>query len=148
MNAAPTWCHHRPACKQDQGRGLRAEQYRCEHALGLVFQGRDRGDDRGRVRYRDAEDPIWGGAPITFPRIQGADAGPIVDLDLRTLYLRDLTFHGSTVLPPPIFCDLVGYIERGEIVPMLSQTYPLARLHEAQQAFIDKQHAGNIAVMP
>ena len=27
----------------------------------------------------------------------GAIAGPMVELDLRTLYLRDLTFTGSTV---------------------------------------------------
>ena len=78
----------------------------------------------------------------------GAIAGPMVELDLRTLYLRDLTFHGSTVLPPHIFRDLVGYIERGEIVPMLAETFPLENLREAQQAFIDKKHTGNIAVVP
>ena len=78
----------------------------------------------------------------------GAIAGPMVDLDLRTLYLRDLTFHGSTVQPPHIFRDLVGYIERGEIVPMLAETFPLENLREAQQAFIDKKHTGNIAVVP
>ncbi len=78
----------------------------------------------------------------------GAIAGPIVPLDLRTLYLRDLTFTGSTVIPPHIFTDLVGYIERGEIKPMLAATYPLKELHAAQQAFIDKKHTGNIVVTP
>jgi len=76
----------------------------------------------------------------------GAIAGPLVELDLRTFYLRDLTFTGSTVVPPNIFADLVGYIERSEIKPLLAATYPLAKLHDAQQAFIDKQHAGNIVV--
>lgn len=76
----------------------------------------------------------------------GAIAGPIVELDLRTFYLRDLTFSGSTVIPPNIFNDLVGYINRGEIKPMLAAQYPLAELHAAQTAFIDKQHTGNIAV--
>ena len=78
----------------------------------------------------------------------GAIAGPIVDLDLRTLYLRDLTFTGSTVVPPHVFTDLVGYIERSEIRPLLAATYPLAELRAAQQAFIDKKHIGNIAVVP
>ncbi len=78
----------------------------------------------------------------------GAIAGPIVSLDLRTLYLRDLTFTGSTVLPPHVFRDLVSYIEAGEIRPMLAATYPLAELHAAQQAFIDKKHTGNIVVIP
>ncbi len=78
----------------------------------------------------------------------GAIAGPIVDLDLRTLYLRDLTFTGSTVIPPHIFQDLVRYIEAGEIKPLLAATYPLAELRTAQQVFIDKVHVGNIVVVP
>jgi len=76
----------------------------------------------------------------------GAIAGPIVELDLRTFYLRDLTFTGSTVIPPKIFSDLVGYIERGEVQPMLAASFPLEELHQAQQTFIDKQHTGNIVV--
>jgi len=76
----------------------------------------------------------------------GAIAGPIVNFDLRTCYLNDLTFTGSTVVPPHIFRDLIGFIERGEVKPLLAKTWPLAELHLAQQAFIDKQHVGNIAV--
>ncbi len=78
----------------------------------------------------------------------GAIAGPMVTLDLRTFYLRDLTFTGSTVIPTHIFGDLVGYIERGEVKPVLSATYPLSDLRDAQQAFIDKRHVGNIVVTP
>jgi len=76
----------------------------------------------------------------------GAIAGPIVDLDLRTLYLRDLTFKGNTVTTLNVFPDLVGYIERGEIKPALAASYPLSELHAAQLAFIDKKHVGNIVV--
>jgi len=76
----------------------------------------------------------------------GAIAGPIVDLDLRTFYLNDLTFTGSTVVMPEIFTDVVNYISRGEIKPLLAQTYPLAELKSAQEAFIAKKHTGNIAV--
>ncbi|QMU58295.1 MAG: zinc-binding dehydrogenase [Boseongicola sp.] len=76
----------------------------------------------------------------------GAIAGPIVELDLRTLYLRDLTFTGSTVVPTHIFTDLVSYIERGEIKPIVAASYPLDQLATAQQAFIDKAHIGNIVV--
>ena len=76
----------------------------------------------------------------------GAIAGPMVELDLRTFYLRDLTFTGSTVLEPHVFTDLVGYIERGEVRPLLAATWPLAELREAQQAFIDKRHVGNLVV--
>lgn len=76
----------------------------------------------------------------------GAIAGPMVDFDLRTFYLRDLTFTGATIVPPGTFADLVGYIERGEIKPVLAGVFDLSDLHAAQQAFIDKQHIGNIVV--
>jgi len=76
----------------------------------------------------------------------GAIAGPIVDLDLRTMYLNDLSFFGNTIFQPNIFPNLVKYIEAGEIVPMLAATYPLKEFHAAQQAFIDKKHTGNIVV--
>lgn len=76
----------------------------------------------------------------------GAIAGPVVDFDLRTFYLHDLTFTGSTVTSTQVFPDLVGYIERGEVEPLLAGTYPLEKLHEAQTAFIEKRHVGNIVV--
>ena len=76
----------------------------------------------------------------------GAVAGPRVEMDLRDLYLCDLTFTGVTVTPPGVFADLVRYIEAGDIRPLLAAAYPLERLREAQQAFIDKRHVGNIVV--
>ena len=41
-----------------------------------------------------------------------------------------------------------GYIERGEIKPILAATYRLEELRDAQRAFIAKQHTGNIVVTP
>lgn len=78
----------------------------------------------------------------------GAIAGPIVEFDLRTFYLRDLTFTGSTVIDPQVMRNLVKYIEAGEIRPALAATFPLEELREAQAAFIAKQHTGNIVVTP
>jgi len=78
----------------------------------------------------------------------GAIAGPMVELDLRTFYLRDLTFAGSTVITPEVMPNLIRYIEQGEIKPALAATYPLDQLREAQAAFIAKTHTGNIVVTP
>ena len=77
----------------------------------------------------------------------GAIAGPMVEMDLRTFYLRDLTFTGATVVPPGVFANLIPYIESGELKPILAETFPLSKLHQAQQAFIDKKHIGNIVVI-
>jgi NADPH:quinone reductase-like Zn-dependent oxidoreductase len=76
----------------------------------------------------------------------GAIAGPLVDLDLRTLYLRDLTLFGATVPPVGAFHDLVALIERGVVRPLLAATYPLERFVEGQEAFMAKRHVGNIVV--
>ena len=78
----------------------------------------------------------------------GAIAGPMVDFDLRTFYLRDLTFTGATIVPVGLFAKLVSYIEKGEIKPLLAASFPLSELHEAQRAFIAKSHIGNIVVTP
>ena len=78
----------------------------------------------------------------------GAIAGPMVTLDLRTLYLRDLTFTGSTVIDLEVMPTLVRYIEAGVIRPALAATYRLSELHAAQAAFIAKKHTGNIVVVP
>ncbi|QUS36363.1 alcohol dehydrogenase family protein [Falsirhodobacter algicola] len=76
----------------------------------------------------------------------GAIAGPIVELDLRTLYLKDLTLIGSTRQTPEMFADLVGYIERGEIRPVVADVFSLRDLRAAQEAFLQKGHIGKIGL--
>ena len=66
---------------------------------------------------------------------------------MRTFYLRDLTFTGATVIPPGLFANLVGFIERGEIKPLLAGTWPLESLRDAQEAFLKKKHVGNFVIV-
>jgi NADPH:quinone reductase-like Zn-dependent oxidoreductase len=76
----------------------------------------------------------------------GAIGGPLVELDLRTLYLNDLTLFGCTVFDDDVFGNLVGYIERAEIRPIVAATFPLHDIVAAQQLFISKQHVGKIVL--
>ena len=80
--------------------------------------------------------------------VAGAISGPIVDLDLRTLYLKDLRLLGCTILEPEVFHNLIGYIERGEIKPVVAATFPLAGIVAAQEAFLTKRHVGKIVLIP
>ncbi|HME40884.1 MAG TPA: alcohol dehydrogenase family protein [Steroidobacteraceae bacterium] len=80
--------------------------------------------------------------------VAGAIAGPIVELDLRTLYLKDLRLLGCTVFEPDVFRRLVSYIERGEIKPLLAGVHPLADIIQAQQEFLAKQRMGKIIMIP
>lgn len=95
--------------------------------------------------------PRWGAVIGALRRggryvASGAIAGPIVELDLRTLYLRDLSLLGSTHQPETVFLDLVRYIEAGEIRPVVAATFDLCDLAAAQEAFLDKRHVGKIAI--
>ena len=106
--------------------------------------------------YFDAAIDIVGG--VNFSAIQnclksggryavaGAISGPIVDLDLRTLYLKDLSLFGCTVLEPTVFPNLIGYIERGEVKPLVAATYPLFEIAAAQELFLTKRHVGKIVL--
>ncbi|MFN3450881.1 MAG: alcohol dehydrogenase family protein [Sphingorhabdus sp.] len=78
--------------------------------------------------------------------VSGAISGPVVDLDLRTLYLKDLRLIGCTVLEHEVFANLVSYIERGEIRPVVAATYDLSDIVKAQEAFLTKQHVGKIVL--
>jgi NADPH:quinone reductase-like Zn-dependent oxidoreductase len=78
----------------------------------------------------------------------GAIAGPVVSLDMRDMYLKDITLIGCTAWDEPVFPNLVSYIERGEIRPLVAACYPLDRIAEAQTAFQTKQHLGKIVLIP
>ena len=77
----------------------------------------------------------------------GAIAGPVVELDLRTLYLKDLRLLGCTIPDEAVFPNLVRYIERGEIRPLISATFPLSQIAAAQDSFLEKSHIGKIVLV-
>lgn len=78
----------------------------------------------------------------------GAIAGPVVQLDLRTLYLRHLQLHGSSQGTRAAFARLVGYIEDGKISALLGGVFPLSKIHEAQKRFVEKSFVGKLVVVP
>ena len=78
--------------------------------------------------------------------VSGAIAGPLVELDVRTLYLKDLSLFGCTVLEPEVFPNLIKRIERGQIRPLVAATFPLCEIAAAQAAFEDKTYTGKIVM--
>lgn len=80
--------------------------------------------------------------------VAGAVAGPIVELDVRTLYLKDLTFVGCTVLDKDVFQSLVTRIETGQIKPLIAATFRLDKAADAQEAFAQKGFVGKIVLTP
>ena len=80
--------------------------------------------------------------------VAGAIAGPIVALDLRTLYLKDLTLLGCTVTPPAVFARLVDLIQSGSLQPLVRAVYPLSEIAIAQSDFLGKAGTGKIVLVP
>jgi NADPH:quinone reductase-like Zn-dependent oxidoreductase len=80
--------------------------------------------------------------------VSGAIAGPMVHLDLRRLYLKDLTLMGCTSQSQEGFRALVGHIEHGELRPLVAQVFALSDLVNAQQVFLEKRHIGKLVVVP
>lgn len=78
----------------------------------------------------------------------GAIAGPVVQLDLRTMYLKHLALHGSSQGTRTAFRRLVRYIEEGRIRPLLHRTYPLSDFHAAQEHFMSKDYIGKLVIVP
>lgn len=78
----------------------------------------------------------------------GAIAGPICEIDIRTLYLKDLTLFGCTFQEDVVFENLVRYIEAGEIRPVVAKTYPLGDIARAQEDFLAKTHTGQLVLIP
>lgn len=78
----------------------------------------------------------------------GAIAGPMVEIDMRDFYLKDLTLIGCTAWDRPVFPNLVSYIEKGEIKPLVAKTFPLEKIVEAQREFTEKKHVGKFVLIP
>lgn len=78
----------------------------------------------------------------------GAIGGPVVQLDLRTMYLKQLELHGSSQGSRADFRRLVGFIEDKRIRPLVGGVYPLSNFHRAQTDFMAKGFVGNLVVVP
>ena len=78
----------------------------------------------------------------------GAIGGPMVNLDLRTMYLKDLTLIGCTAWDEPVFPQLMSYIDSNRIKPLVAKTFPLEDIAQAQKEFLEKKHVGKFVLIP
>jgi len=97
--------------------------------------------------------PGWGAvidalSPGGRYAVSGAIAGPIVEADLRTLYLNDLTVFGCTYTAREVFARLVDHINAGRVRPLVSNTYPLRDIAAAQADFAAKRYPGKLVLIP
>ena len=75
-------------------------------------------------------------------------ASPIVIIDMRDMYLKNIWLIGTTTWDEPAFPNLIRYIEAGELRPPLGTTWPLCEIAAAQDAFTKNDIAGNSVLIP
>ncbi|WP_170467985.1 alcohol dehydrogenase family protein [Ruegeria arenilitoris] len=97
--------------------------------------------------------PAWPGLILALKpgghyAVSGAIAGPIVEADLRDIYLRDITIHGCTHQAFDVFGRLVEMMNTGRIKPLVSKTYPLRDIAKAQEDFQSKALPGKLVLIP
>lgn len=80
--------------------------------------------------------------------VAGAIAGPVVETDLRTVYLRQLTLVGSSFGTHADFAAVVDLANRGALRPLVAGRYGLADLGRAQADFVAKDFVGKLVVLP
>ena len=133
------------------------EQVRSIGSDRVVARGDDivvsLGENSVDVVVDNVAGPAFGGLLKVLKRggryvSSGAIGGPLVTLDVRTFYLKDLTLIGCTAWDEPVFPNLISYIERGELRPLVAKTFPLERIADAQREFLEKKHFGNFALIP
>ncbi len=78
----------------------------------------------------------------------GAIAGPTVNFDMRDMYLKDISLIGTTAWDEPVFSNLVSYLEKGEIRPLVAREFPLSSIVDAQKEFLAKRHVGKFVLIP
>jgi alcohol dehydrogenase len=117
----------------------------------------DRNENPGIGAVTVAIDVVGGeGWPGTIEALQpggryatsGAIAGPIVEADLRTIYLNDLTIYGCSYTPHDVFSELIALLNAGHVKPLVSKTYPLVEIEAAQADFTAKTYPGKLVLIP
>jgi alcohol dehydrogenase len=78
----------------------------------------------------------------------GAVGGPLVQGDLRTIYLNDLTLYGCTHQPREVFAGLVTLINTARIRPVVSNIYPLREIARAQADLAEGRYPGKLVLIP
>jgi alcohol dehydrogenase len=76
----------------------------------------------------------------------GAMGGPMVELDMRRVYLKNLELYGATQGTRRDFRAIRDYAISGAIKPLVARSYPLSDLGKAQEDFKKKNFVGKLVI--
>ncbi|MCG3204136.1 MAG: Quinone oxidoreductase 1 [Elusimicrobia bacterium] len=76
----------------------------------------------------------------------GATSGPVVNMDLRHLFSRNLSVLGGRMGTQREFQDLCAPIFHGEIKPVIDKIFPMEEITSAHDYFEGRQQVGKILI--
>lgn len=83
-----------------------------------------------------------GGRLVTF----GTTTGPLIEMDIRPLYHKHLTIHGTSMGTPHEFAQMLAAVEAGQINPVVDCIFPLAEAALAHQHMERQEQFGKIVL--
>jgi NADPH:quinone reductase-like Zn-dependent oxidoreductase len=78
----------------------------------------------------------------------GATAGPVVTIDLRFLFTRELSLVGAYLGTRADLEEVVKLVAAGKLNPVVDRVYPLAEAAEAQRRMADRDLFGKLVLAP
>jgi len=85
-------------------------------------------DHVGQATFKDSVRSLRRGGRLVSP---GATSGPLVELDLRYLFWRQLSLMGSTMSSRREFEDVMKLVFMGRLKPIVDRVFPLEKAGEA-----------------
>jgi len=86
---------------------------------------------------------VRGGRLVTC----GATSGDQPPADLRRIFIRQLQILGSTLGDLSEFSDLLGFVQRHSLVPVIDSEYPLEQVHAALNRLESGQQFGKVGLL-
>ena len=76
----------------------------------------------------------------------GATTGPIVKIDIRALFIKHQQLIGSTMGTRRDVMEILTMVERGDLKPIVSKTFPFTRVAEAHRFLAEGKQFGKVVL--
>ena len=78
----------------------------------------------------------------------GATSGPVAQVDIRSLYWRQVSIIGSTMSSQQEFRDVMRLVAQGKLKPVVDRVLPMRKAGEAHKIMEKGEQFGKIVLVP
>nr|AFD03197.1 alcohol dehydrogenase zinc-binding domain protein [uncultured bacterium W4-21b] len=78
----------------------------------------------------------------------GATSGPEVNLDLRFLFMKQLSITGSYMGSRGELLQVLKLVEEGKLQPVIDKLFPMKEAKQAQERMLNREQFGKIVLVP